>query len=92
MKVKIAPRVVRQIEEIYDYYLINDSAERATKVLNSFYAAFESCSKNPFRFPRAKSGSNHIRKGVIYRTFIFRYHIYQQHIRIISIIHGKRMA
>ncbi|MDX2195515.1 MAG: type II toxin-antitoxin system RelE/ParE family toxin [Cytophagales bacterium] len=92
MKIKIALRAAKQMEDIYAYYVLNESINRADKVINSFFDAFEACAQNPYIFPKAisTSDSHHIRKGVIHSTYTFRYHIYKHHIRIISIIHGKR--
>ncbi len=94
MLVKISPRAAKQIKEIYDYYFLFETPLKANKVLSSFYSTFENTSKNPYLFAKAKSvsNSNFIRQGVIHRTFVFRYHIYQSHIRIVSIIHGKRIV
>jgi plasmid stabilization system protein ParE len=72
MTVQFSRRAAQQIEEIYTYYFLNETPERADKVLQSFYVAFDSCSQNPYLFPKAKSksGSKHIRKGIIHRTYV----------------------
>jgi plasmid stabilization system protein ParE len=91
-KFSISLTAQRQIKEIIAYYLENETKERADKILDSFYEMFHFAAQNPYALPKADASStnSHIRKGVIYNTYIFRYQIFENHIRITRIYHGKR--
>ena len=51
MNVVLADRVKITLNEINDHYVIEHSADRAEKVLQSLYYAFDEIGKRPRAFP-----------------------------------------
>ena len=93
LNVVLSKRAENSLEEIIDYYLENYSAERATKVINTFDESFEKIAKSPQVFPVCfdiKKPVLTVRQMIVHSTFKIVFRIQKDRIEILEIFHGKR--
>jgi plasmid stabilization system protein ParE len=92
MTFEIAKKADKAIKEIIAYYAENEPPNRAIKVLDSFFEAFQTAAKYPSNHPIDGNyhGQLEISKGVIHKTYIFKYKVLSNKIVILNIYHGKR--
>jgi plasmid stabilization system protein ParE len=93
LKVILTKKAEASLEEIVSYYLSEHSAERATKVIDSFDDSFEKISKSPQIFPVCfdiKKPILSVRQMIVHNTFKIIFRIQKDKIQILEIFHGKR--
>ena len=93
LKVLLTTKAENSLSDIIDFYLINYSAARATKVVQSIDQAFEKIGSNPFSYPVCfdiKQPVEGTRQIIVHHTFKIVYRVKNDAIEVLEIFHGKR--
>ena len=93
LKVVLTLRAQTSLEEITDYYLLQHTAARTVKVIESLEEAFELIARKPKNYPVCfdiKKPVENIRQIIVHNTFKIVYRIQKDKIEVLEIFHGKR--
>lgn len=89
-------KVTREFEldffDVQEWLYLNESFERAEKIIRSILEKMEYINQNPRHFPEHKlnDASKSLRKAVHFDTYHIFYSEHEEHVEFISVFHGKR--